>query len=416
MIPSPRSRPSRLTACAAALLLLAGGCGAGRAARRLSSTAAASSAPSTPRTGPSPAQVRAALAATIADRSGPRGPVPRGFVPVSFTAISAREFWLLGTAPCPRPVCTSIVRTTDGGAHFVGLPAPVAPLAGAGTDTGISVLRFADPLSGFAGPAGAPGRLWETHDGGRRWSPGPSGVVTFTVSGGLVYAVAGRISAGLATNLRLLTSPADADRWRSTALPVSSSTALLSLTAYGSSLWLSLSPGPGHPPAQTLLASSDGGRTFTSLASPCVPGLGGEIEAASARVLWAVCPTGMMAGAWRSVDAGSHWAQLPAGAGNGNRLALSNGAKIAAAGVSTAVLSPGGSAGLLRTTDGGRSFVPVSAPAGGSWAWLGFTDSSTGSALRFGPEGPVGAGHLAPEQLWRSGDGGARWRGPVRIG
>ena len=43
------------------------------------------------------------------------GAVPAGFQPVSFTAVSERDFWLLGTVPCHGGRCTAIVRTTDGG-------------------------------------------------------------------------------------------------------------------------------------------------------------------------------------------------------------------------------------------------------------------------------------------------------------
>ena len=95
------------------------------------------------------------------------GPVPSGFDPLSFTAISADQYWLLGEAPCSNPVCTSIVRTTDGGAHFVGLPAPTAPITTTGG--GINTLRFADTLDGYAFATGPGGEFWDTHDGGEQW-------------------------------------------------------------------------------------------------------------------------------------------------------------------------------------------------------------------------------------------------------
>ena len=88
------------------------------------------------------------------------GTVPSGFDPVSFTAVSPSEYWLLGDAPCSNPVCTSIVRTTDGGSHFVGLPAPASPLLeGQGSSTGINTLRFADDLDGYAFATGSGGRV-----------------------------------------------------------------------------------------------------------------------------------------------------------------------------------------------------------------------------------------------------------------
>ena len=46
----------------------------------------------------------------------PGGPVPGGFTATSVTFVSAQEAFVLGTAPCPNAVCTSIVRTFDRGA------------------------------------------------------------------------------------------------------------------------------------------------------------------------------------------------------------------------------------------------------------------------------------------------------------
>ncbi|HET9059878.1 MAG TPA: hypothetical protein VFN61_08145, partial [Acidimicrobiales bacterium] len=65
------------------------------------------------------------------------------------------------------------MRTTDGGAHFVGVPAPQAPLVSGGAaspGSAIDTLRFADALDGYAFASGPGGPLWETHDGGAQWS------------------------------------------------------------------------------------------------------------------------------------------------------------------------------------------------------------------------------------------------------
>ena len=56
------------------------------------------------------------------------GPVPRGFEPVSMTFVSGSDGWVLGTAPCTHKPRTSIVRTTDGGRSWAGIPAPRFPL------------------------------------------------------------------------------------------------------------------------------------------------------------------------------------------------------------------------------------------------------------------------------------------------
>ncbi len=339
------------------------------------------------------------------------GPVPPGFVPVSFTAISDDDFWLLGTAPCSRPVCTSIVRTTDGGAHFVGIPAPAAPIDAAGMRSGIAQLGFADQLDGFAGgtDASQPGPLWETHDGGDHWHKGPAGAITFTVTAGRVYVLTATCSNGVCSHLRLDESPAASDDWTTTPISMTS-TGTPALAASGAAVWLSLSPAGDQPRSQTLFASGDDGRTLTEEASPCVPGLGGRLEASSATVLWAVCPTGTMAGAWRSTDAGAHWASLRPSR------ELSNGAIITPVSDSAAALAVGGEAGMIRTTDGGQTFTAAAAPNGGTCqcTWIGFTDPATGSAL-VTVSGTPGPDNVPPTQLWRTSDGGSSWRGPVRI-
>jgi hypothetical protein len=105
------------------------------------------------------------------------------------TFVSASEGWVLGTAPCAVQPCTSIVRTTDGGASWTGIPAPRVPLASngpAGLSPGLSHLRFASPLDGFAFGS----QLWATHDGGATWQhvPLPGSIGDLETSAAVVYA------------------------------------------------------------------------------------------------------------------------------------------------------------------------------------------------------------------------------------
>ena len=91
------------------------------------------------------------LSAYVAARTFPAppgGPVPSGFTATSVTFVSAQEAYVLGTAPCPNAVCTSIVRTLDRGASWRGLPAPAVPLSAPG-GTGVWGIRFATPEHGF---------------------------------------------------------------------------------------------------------------------------------------------------------------------------------------------------------------------------------------------------------------------------
>lgn len=94
------------------------------------------------------------------------GPVPSGFRAASVTFVNEQDGWVLGTAPCHRFPCTSVLRTTDGGATWRGIPAPVAPLRTPSEQAGsVGQLRFADRFNGFADGVG----LWVTHDGGAHW-------------------------------------------------------------------------------------------------------------------------------------------------------------------------------------------------------------------------------------------------------
>jgi photosystem II stability/assembly factor-like uncharacterized protein len=346
------------------------------------------------------------------------GAVPAGFDPISFTAISTSEYWLLGEAPCKNPVCTSIVRTTDGGAQFVGLPTPVAPLAIGTNQTaeGINTLLFADTTDGYAFSTGPTGAFFDTHDGGEQWAqPGfLSGreLLAFGTGAGYALALVGSCPNGSCTSLGLERSPVGADDWVALPVPVpAGADQVATMTVHGSHLWFSVTTSATQA-NQLLVASTDSGTSFVTYKSPCFAGLGGTLQASSSSVLWAVCPTGMLSEAFGSEDGGAQWVGLSS---TGE---MDNSAQLAPASATTAVLVESGQGPLLRTDDGGATWHTVYPSGNGalSWTWMGFTDSGTGSALRTEATAPAGwpwpNGPL-PEQLWRSTDGGTTWSGPV---
>jgi photosystem II stability/assembly factor-like uncharacterized protein len=120
--------------------------------------------------------------------------VPTGFRAQSATFVSTDQGWVLGTAPCTKSPCTSVVRTSNDGESWVGIPAPTDELfdsqSGSTAPSGVNEIRFADNLNGWVyGPD-----LWSTHNGGATWvritsGPGADRVVDLETSGGFVYVV-----------------------------------------------------------------------------------------------------------------------------------------------------------------------------------------------------------------------------------
>jgi hypothetical protein len=308
------------------------------------------------------------------------GPVPAGFGPQSFTAISELTWWLLGTAPCSSPPCTSIVRTSDGGRAFVGIPAPRPVQPG----DRVSQLRFADPRDGFAyGPG-----LWVTHDGGAGWQSWslPGEVRDLAIGGGYAYAILTNPSTGAG---QLLRSPVGGDFWKTMS---GAGEASGGLWVHGSDVLLEGASQPGGE--MELEISGNSGMTFARY--PVPPSVACQFEMPAPPVIWAHCATGMMSGTWRSTDGGRHFT-----AASGS-LELPNSAAFGSASASTAVV---GYQELYRTTDGGASWAPVPAPPGITWwQYLGFTDPTHGVAIGY-------VGNLQPgnERLYYTTDGGASY-------
>jgi photosystem II stability/assembly factor-like uncharacterized protein len=303
----------------------------------------------------------------------PGGPVPTHFAPSSFTAISELDWWLLGSAPCSSPPCTSIVRTSDGGRTFVGIPAP--------RTANVAQLRFADARDGFAyGP-----ELWATHDGGASWHRiDLRGTVTdLAASDGWVYAICSGV---------LERSPVGSDQWA--VVPRTGSLYPGSLWAQGAGV---LVEGAAKV-SQLILVSQDHGQTFNPY--PVPPNVACRFQEPSPPVVWEHCATGMLSGLWISPDGGRTYSQV-----KGPLPELPNSAAFAAATSTTAVV---GFHQLYRTTDGGASWAPVPQPAAGinEWMYVGFTDPTHGAGLAL-----TGA---TREQLFYTTDGGASWH-PVPI-
>ncbi len=327
---------------------------------------------------------------------GPRGGViPADFQPTSFTAVSLDEWWMLGTARCltGSGTCGAIVRTTDAGSRFAGIPStPVSA-------NDVTQLRFANALDGYAFDP----ELWETTNGGTSWArvatPGP--VAELEVADGEAYALTCPAGFANCQSMDLLRAPVGSLHWRKASTPVT--------LGYGAQFAVS---GPnlyllsGNEPPLVLLYSADEAVRFNRRIDPCNPGLGGRVTAAAngSAALWAACPTGTMAEVKLSANGARSWrVGTPGGA-------FPNSVGLAAASASDALVWPGPEtngpiATLDRTTNGGKSYSAViSTSSFSTVVWAGFSDPARAYALIQEGNSPDTTTHL-----YESSDGGARW-------
>ena len=328
--------------------------------------------------------------------------MPAGFQPASVTFVSDQQGWVLGWAPCARAVCTSLVRTVDGGRSWAGIPAPADALGSGQGDPGVSFVRFADSLDGWIFGSD----LWSTHDGGGHWArqtlPGGYGVASLEVSGATAYALgvqgSGQPGGGPAD---LFQSPVGADAWAP--VPGAQLTGVHSgvLVASGTGVWAVAETAGGS----AFLAKSGSGWVGRTL--PCAqPTL--SVTASSALDLDAVCSGGGAAGSaskqlYESSDGGQSW--HPGGAAPlGGDLE-----GIGAPSRSVAVIgAASGASWLYATFDGGSTWATVYQDTSGRpWRDIGFTSATQGVAV----EGAVifGQSGLPPNQMLVTVDGGHTW-------
>ncbi len=323
------------------------------------------------------------LVAVVAAALVLAGSAGAGVQPLAAAALGPRDVWVLAQSA----VGVVLLRSTDAGRSFTRLAAPPVP------DRGIeATLRFADRRDGFAYVPWQGGALFTTHDGGAHWRRQRLGtLLALATGGGNAYAVVGRCSGRGCGDYRLERSPVSRDAWSAQPLPFALGSPNVSLAARGSHVWLLGMPAGHLVDDHDLLARSrDGGRTFASSTGPCYADLGGRLLPTAGGVVWAVCPTGLLSGAWRSTDGGATFRPLKAPV-------MANSAALAPASATTAVLARNGAgARLLRTTDGGRSWRPAVSPAFVSASCIDFESARIGYALAGG--------------LWRTRDGGAHWR------
>ena len=332
---------------------------------------------------------------TVAARTAPRvGPVPAGFRAASVTFVSASEGWVLGTTKtCAHAPCTSVLRTTNGGRTWVGIPAPVYKLARYFLAAGLLRLRFADASDGFAFGS----QLWVTHNGGSSWHrvrQVPGYITDLEASAGHVYAVSSNVKSARQV---VYSSPAGTDSWhRVTGLPVTKGYGGLgTITLHGTAAWIIL---------QNRLYSTQTGSGWVRDSVKCPARWGMDSVAAySSQQITLLCVGEAGLGStqkalYASRDGGARFRKVgtPPAGGDGGLLAEPTPRHFF-------IASASGATWLYVSTDGGRRWhASLTLDDGGlGWNDFGFTTATRGVAV----EGnPANISHL-----WQTTNAGRSW-------
>jgi len=329
--------------------------------------------------------------------TGPLGGViPADFQPGSFTAVSLDEWWMLGSARCltGSGTCGAIVRTTDGGSKFAGIPSPPV------SSSEVTQLRFANALDGYAFDP----ELWQTTNGGASWvkvaTPGP--VAELEAADGEAYALG--CDAANCASIELRRSPVGSLKWQKVSTPVPLKDGP-SLAVNGTNLYVLGGETGGQRLRPFLLYSDDKAASFVERVDPCTAVLGGRVTAAAdgSSSIWAACPTGTEAGTWLSNNGGTNWLQEQGGFPNSVQLAAASSLVALASSLQDQNGTPPDA--MERTTNGGRSYSPVlSVSSFSTVLWVGFSDPVRAYALV--EEGGSGS---TTARLYESNDAGAAW-------
>lgn len=316
--------------------------------------------------------------------------------PSAVSFVSTSQGWELAREGCT--ACAVVRRTLDGGKTWSTVSTlPAAWFWGNGRRApAVSDLAFADPANGFAfDPA-----LLATHDGGRTWHAVDLPVVTsLRVGAGFAFALT-EATPRRGGVVDLWRSPVRRDAWRL----VGQFAGPTSLAVQGRVVAVLQGGGP-------LWVSRTSWKRWQIYATPCTPGDGTPAAVGLTRG----APSRWLVDCWdnlqsmqeqhtrhhlyETTNGGRSWRRLgdPAHTGGPEQLmAISTGAMfLAVSGISDE---------LHGSFDGGRTWRLLFRSGGSffGWADLSFVDDRTGFV--------VGPTHYSPEHVYRTDDGGRRWR------
>lgn len=314
------------------------------------------------------------------------------------------------------------MRTSDGGASWVGLPAPKDVLATSEQPgaVGVTEVRFADPADGWVfGPD-----LWATHNGGATWNRlnlgAGSETVALAASDGFVYAIVTHpcsSSAG-ACPASLYSSAASSNSFApvsAVSLP-NGANGETALALHGHTGYIVVPPGPtGNIGGGSLWRTLDGVR-WTLTTSPCGSKLSPDtISPLTDNLAILLCAGQGAAGSsqkaiYRSTDAGATWSAATApkfSEGDGGDVSASSPSVLSVATFSAA-------SEIYRSTDGGVSFTTSLQIADGGIGWgdFGFKTPTQGIAIHAPAARTQQGGYQSPypATLFITRDSGATWK------
>ena len=379
----------------------------------LSQPTASTPPPSNP-TSPAPSSPATASSApshqSSAGVAGPAGgPVPAGFRGYDLTWVSDQDGWALGTAPCGNPPCTSILRTTDGGRSWVGIPAPRAFLVQTDTCNStcdrIGNLRFANSLVGYAYSQDS---FFMTTDGGGSWHKQSGYAYGLEVVAGSVLRISARSPVGGDCTppgciFGIQRAAIGSDSWQDVSLPAGGRDVGAQLAASGTTVVLATYAhvsGGAQDATSVLFTSRDGGSNWQKVGEPCPQRNGVEVDTTGVTVapgggsITVLCQQRVSGVPFTATSTdGVHFA--PGAPVPGNQFGGVVGATSAS---DLFVLQQDR---LYRSSDAGQRWAAVGdGPAGGNY--IGFESTTVGRVIG----GRAGAG---PDGTWTTTDGGQSW-------
>ena len=397
-----------LTACGASNSGSGGGAAASSPAASSSGPAASGGASSTPGSAASgAASTGAAAPATSATTSTVTvpagGPVPIGFAARSVTFVSPQEAFVLGTAPCAKAPCTSILRTLNRGASWRGLPAPVVPLAtlSESTEPAVWGIRFANPSDGFVFGNG----LWETTDGGEHWSSAASprgSIESLEVIDGQLLAVVDPCGIGCAMQATLQRRPLAGGAWQVVA------------TVAGTGVIATRSRVAAVLDGDDVIVTANGGVSTVTRPGPCsTTGLNAPdwMAVTGPTGLAMMCAGDGAAGIVEKIvfvsdDLGAHWTRTGSPARGGDPEGISAGSAS-----QLVVAAASGASMLYYSGDGGARWSTAYYEGDGGLGFndLGFTTAADGVVV-YGPAQSDDNAESRPGWLLLTSNGGASWQ------